>query len=137
MRSNPTEKGQKRQELRVSGLSEPISHYTDAVRFGDLLFVSGVAPLDKDGRLPTENVVGQAELVFENLKKVLDEAGAGFSDVLKVTVFLLDVADRTKINPVRQRYFGSSRPASTLIGVSELAVPGMKIEIEAVVGLST
>src|SRR6476659_7343708 len=112
MRSDQTKK---RQELRVAGLSEPISHYTDAVRFGDLLFVSGVAPLDKDGRLPTENVVGQAELVFENLKKVLDEAGARFSDVLKVTVFLLDVADRTKINPIRQRYFGSSRPASTLI----------------------
>jgi 2-iminobutanoate/2-iminopropanoate deaminase len=125
-----------RQEFRVRGLSEPISHYTDAVRFGDLLFVSGVAPLDANGRVPTpDDVVGQVELVFQNLKKVLDTAGAAFSDVLKVTVYLTDVADRTKINPVRQRYFGDSRPASTLIGVNELAVPEMKVEIEAVVGL--
>src|SRR5262245_31729704 len=125
----------KRQELRVRGLSEPISHYTDAVRFGDLLFISGIAPLDESGRVRAADIVSQTELVFENLKKVLDEAGATFSDVLKVTVFLIDVADRTKINPVRQRYFGAARPASTLIGVSELAVAGMKIEIEAVVGL--
>ena len=125
-----------RQEFRVRGLSEPISHYTDAVRFGDLLFVSGVAPLDANGRVPTpDDVVGQVELVFQNLKKVLDTAGAAFSDVLKVTVYLTDVADRTKLNPVRQRYFGDSRPASTLIGVNELAVPEMKVEIEAVVGL--
>jgi reactive intermediate/imine deaminase len=125
-----------RQEFRVRGLSEPISHYTDAVRFGDLLFVSGVAPLDANGRVPTpDDVVGQVELVFQNLKKVLDTAGAAFSDVLKLTVYLTDVADRTKINPVRQRYFGDSRPASTLIGVNELAVPEMKVEIEAVVGL--
>jgi reactive intermediate/imine deaminase len=124
-----------RQEFRVRGLSEPISHYTDAVRFGDLLFVSGVAPLDSEGRVLSPDVVNQAELVFQNLEKVLHTAGAKFSDVLKVTVYLTDVADRTKINPVRQRYFGDSRPASTLIGVSELAIPEMKVEIEAVVGL--
>jgi 2-iminobutanoate/2-iminopropanoate deaminase len=124
-----------RQEIRVEGLNEPISHYTDAVRFGDFLFISGVAPLDAAGRVPTADVAGQAELVFQNLKKVLDAAGAGFRDVLKVTVYLTDVGDRTKINPVRQRHFGDVRPASTLIGVNELAVPGMKIEIEAVVGL--
>jgi 2-iminobutanoate/2-iminopropanoate deaminase len=127
--------GTERQEFRVRGLCEPISHYTDAVRFGDMLFVSGVAPLDANGSVPTSDIVGQVELVFENLKKVLDAAGATFSDVLKVTVFLTDVADRHKINPVRQRYFGVSRPASTLIGVRELAIPDMKVEIEAVVGL--
>jgi enamine deaminase RidA (YjgF/YER057c/UK114 family) len=67
---------------------------------------------------------------------VLKAAGIGFSDVLKVTVYLTDVADRTVINPVRQEYFGAARPASTLIGVAQLAVPGMKIEIEAVAGIS-
>ena len=127
---------QLRQEIRVNGLSEPISHYTDAVRFGNLLFVSGVAPLDASAILVGEgDVVVQAKQIFENLRQILDAAGANFSDVLKVTVFLTDVNDRTKINPVRQQYFGTARPASTLIGVTELAIPGMKIEIEAVVGL--
>jgi 2-iminobutanoate/2-iminopropanoate deaminase len=124
-----------RQEIRVDGLGEPISHYTDAVRFGDLLFISGVAPVDKAGRVPSDDVVEQAVKVFENMKAILDASNATFGDVLKVTVFLTDVNDRTKVNPVRQRYFGNARPASTLIGVAKLALPEMKIEIEAVVGL--
>jgi 2-iminobutanoate/2-iminopropanoate deaminase len=125
-----------REELRVAGLAEPISHYTDAVRHGDLLFVSGVAPLDENSRLIGEgDVVMQTRQIFLNMKKILDAAGTGFDKVLKVTVYLTDVADRTKINPVRQEFFGPSRPASTLIGVSELAIPGMKVEIEAVVAV--
>lgn len=125
----------KREEYRVDGLSEPISHYTDAVRFGNLLFVSGIAPVDGAGKLVGEDVVTQAKQVFVNFKKVLEAADADFSDVLKVTVYLTDVSDRAKINPVRQQHFGSARPASTLIGINELAIDGMKIEIEAVVGL--
>ena len=124
-----------REELRVQGLNEPISHYTDAVRFGNLLFISGVAPLDESGKLVGSDVVAQARQVFLNLEKVLRTAHADFGDVLKVTVFLTDVADRSRVNPVRQEYFGKAKPASTLIGVNELAVQGMKIEIEAVVGL--
>ncbi len=124
-----------REELRVEGLSEPLSHYTDAVCYGDLLFVSGVAPLDEKGRLVGEDAVAQTRQIFVNMKKVLDAAGTSFSKVLKVTVYLTDVADRTKINPVRQEYFGAAKPASTLIGVKELAIPGMKVEIEAVVAV--
>ena len=126
---------QRRQEFRVPTLHEPVSHYTDAVRWGDLLFVSGVAPLDRDARLVSEDVVVQARKVFENMKEILDAAGATFADVLKVTVFLTDVRDRPLINPVRKEFFGAARPASTLIGIDELVVPGMKIEVEAVVGL--
>jgi reactive intermediate/imine deaminase len=125
-----------RQEYRVEGLNEPISHYTDAVRWKDLLFVSGVAPLDANGRLVGgEDVVAQTRQVFRNLAAILAAADARFEDVLKVTVFLTDIADRARINPVRQEHFGAARPASTLIGVAQLAVPGMKVEIEAVVGL--
>lgn len=124
-----------REEFRVEGLNEPISHYTDAVRFGNLLFVSGVAPLDESGKLVPGDVVAQAKQVFVNLGKVLRVAHADFGDVLKVTVFLTDVADRARVNPVREQFFGAARPASTLIGVNALAVDGMKIEIEAVVGL--
>ena len=124
-----------KQELMVDGLAPPISHYCDAVRFGDLLFISGVPPTDAAGRVVSEDVVAQTRQVFVNMKMVLDAAGASFADVLKVTVYLLDVNDRAKINPVRKEFFGEARPASTLIGVNELAIPGMKVEIEAVVGL--
>lgn len=125
-----------RQEISVPGLNPPISHYCDAVRFGNLLFISGMAPLDADLKvIGGDDVVAQAEAVFAALDKVLKQAGASFADILKVTVLLTDVNDRTKINPVRQRYFGSAKPASTLFEVSRLAIPGMKIEIEAVAGL--
>ena len=127
----------KRQEFMIEGVAPPISHYCDAVRFGDLLFISGVPPTDAKGKVVGgDDVAEQTRQVFRNMKLVLDAAGASFADILKVTVYLLDVDNRTKINPVRKEYFGHARPASTLIGVSELAIPGMKVEIEAVVGLT-
>lgn len=122
-----------REELRVDGLPEPISHYTDAVRANDLLFLSGIVPVDEAGALVGEgDVVGQAEQVFALLGRVLDAAGAGPGDVVKVTIYLLHKDDRERINPVRQRFFGAALPASTLVEVSGLAVPGALLEVEAV-----
>jgi enamine deaminase RidA (YjgF/YER057c/UK114 family) len=66
------------------------------------------------------------------MEAVLAAAGCGFADVVKVTVFLTDVDDRPLVNPVRQEVFGESRPASTLVEVSALVIPGAKIEVEAV-----
>jgi 2-iminobutanoate/2-iminopropanoate deaminase len=121
-----------RREIRVPALAEPISHYTDAVLAGDLLFISGCVPVDGNGRLVAGDVVAQARQVFANIRAVLEAAGAGFADVVKVTVFLVDVDDRRAVNTVRQEVFGSARPASTLVEVSRLAVPGALIEVEAV-----
>lgn len=123
----------KREEIRVRALSEPISHYTDAVRVGRLLFVSGCAPLDGDGRLVGgEDVLAQARQVLANMQQVLAAAGATFSDVAKVTVYLTDVGDRQTVDVARRDFFGPARPASTLVEVARLAVPGMKVEIECV-----
>jgi 2-iminobutanoate/2-iminopropanoate deaminase len=123
-----------RDEIRAPGQPEPLSHYTDAVRAeGPLLFVSGVVPVDESGELVGgDDVVAQAWQVFANMRAVLEAAGASFADVIKVTLFLTDINDRPLINPVRQEVFGSTRPASTLVEVTALAVPGAKIEVEAV-----
>jgi 2-iminobutanoate/2-iminopropanoate deaminase len=123
----------RRQEYRVETLAEPLSHYTDAVRADNLLFVSGLVAVDGEGRLVGgDDVVAQARQVFESMRQVLAAAGCGFQDVVKVTIFLTDVDDRASINPVRQEIFGDARPASTLVEVSRLAVPGARIEVEAV-----
>ncbi|MCY3951351.1 MAG: RidA family protein [bacterium] len=125
-----------RQEIRVEGAAEPISHYTDAVRFGDLLFVSGAAAFDSDG-----NVVGkgdpvtQTRVILQNIRDALQAVGADMGDVLKVTVFLTDINDRAAINPVRKEFFGDAKPASTLFEVSALAIPDMLVEIEAIAGI--
>ncbi len=122
-----------RQEIRVPGQAEPISHYTDAVRAGDLLFVSGCVSVDGEGRLVGgDDVVAQARRVFANVGSILEAGGATFADVVKVTVYVTDMADRVRINSVRQELFGEARPASTLVEVSALAIPGAKLEVEAV-----
>ena len=122
-----------RREIRVATQAEPISHFTDAVQAGNLLFVSGIVPVDRERNLVGgDNVVAQARAVFANLAEVLEAARCTFADVVKVTVFLTDVTDRPLVNPVRQEVFGETRPASTLVEVSALVIPGAKIEVEAI-----
>lgn len=125
-----------RQEIRVEGAAEPISHYTDAVRFGDLLFISGAAAFDSEGNIVGKgDPVTQTRVILQNIRDALQAVGADMGDVLKVTVFLTDIGDRAAINPVRKEFFGDAKPASTLFEVSALAVPDMLVEIEAVAGI--
>jgi enamine deaminase RidA (YjgF/YER057c/UK114 family) len=89
--------------------------------------------VDPEGRLVGgDDVAAQARQALENVRATLAAAGAGPQDVVKVTVYLTDVDDRPLINPVRQEFFGDTRPASTLVEISRLAIPGAKVEIEAV-----
>jgi reactive intermediate/imine deaminase len=126
----------KRREVMVEGLAEPLSHYADAVVAGDTLYVSGIVPVDAQGAVVGgDDVVAQTRQVFAIMERVLAAAGAMPGDVVKVTIYLLDVDDRPLINPVRQEFFGSARPASTLVEVSRLAVPGARVEIEAIAHL--
>jgi 2-iminobutanoate/2-iminopropanoate deaminase len=123
----------RREEIRVPGMSEPISHFTHVVRAGRLAFVSGCVATDAAGRtVGGSDVVAQARQVHENLKRCLAAAGATFADVCKVTVFLKNVADREKVNIARKEYFGPHRPASTLVEISRLAREDLLVEIEAI-----
>ena len=78
------------------------------------------------------DVIRQSEQVLDNVGAVLHSAGASFDDVVRVGVYVRDMADRETINTVRRRYFGDARPASTLVEVSALAHPGALVEIDAV-----
>ena len=114
-------------------IAEPISHYTDAVVAGGFLWISGMLPTDAEGKLVGKgDVVAQTEQVFRNIEAVLSAAGLTFAQVARVTVYLCNVDDRPLINPVRRKYFGDSRPASTLVEISRLALDDALIEIEAV-----
>jgi reactive intermediate/imine deaminase len=123
--------------IRLAGqLPEPISHYTDAVAAGGFLYISGMLPVGANGELVgTGDVIRQSEQVLDNVAAVLKATGAGFNDVVKVGVYLRDMADREAINTVRRRYFGDARPASTLVQVSALAHPDALVEIEAIAQL--
>jgi 2-iminobutanoate/2-iminopropanoate deaminase len=120
--------------IRLPGqLAEPISHYTDAVEASGLVYISGMLPVNAAGELVGgSDVIRQTEQVLENIGAVLHSTGATFDDVVRVGVYVRDMADRERINTVRSRYFGDSRPASTLVEISALAHPGALVEIEAV-----
>lgn len=123
----------KREEVKVSGVPEPISHYTPVVRAGRMVFVSGMEPKDEKGATVGKgDVTAQARQVLENIQKCLTAAGATFADVCKVTVFVRNIADRPKINEVRKQFFGAARPASTLVEISRLANDDYLVEIEAI-----
>jgi reactive intermediate/imine deaminase len=123
------------ERFRLAGeLPEPISHYTDAVRAGDTIWVSGLLAVDATGELQGgADVIAQAEQVFTNLTRVLEHVGAGFADIVKVVVYLIDIENRAPLNDTRRHHFGDARPASTLVEVSRLAHPDALVEIDAVV----
>lgn len=118
------------QRLIMDDHLAPVSHYCHVVRAGNLIWVSGALGVEADGSVP-EDVGRQAELALASIDACLKAVGAGAEHVVKVNVYLTDINDRAKINPARQRYFGEHRPASTLVGVTALVLPGAKVEIEA------
>jgi reactive intermediate/imine deaminase len=122
------------QRLRLpEQLPEPISQYTDGVVADGWIWISGMLALDASGALIGGDDVGaQAERVHENIGAVLKKAGASFEDVVKVTVYLRRIGDRAAVNTVRRKFFGESRPASTLVEVSAFVLPDALVEIDAV-----
>ncbi len=123
----------RREEVPVTGLPTPISHYTPVVRAGRMVFVSGMEPKDEKGATVGKgDVTAQAQQVLENIQRCLAAAGATFADVCKVTVFVRNIQDRPKINEVRKKFFGPHRPASTLVEISRLANDDYLVEIEAI-----
>ena len=118
------------ERFMMDGQLEPVSHYCHAVRAGDRIWISGTVGIDANG-VVFKDSVEQFEVAIRNLDAALQKAGGVVSDVVKVTIFLTNIEDRSRINPIRQRYFGEHRPASTLIEVSQLVLPELKVEIEA------
>jgi enamine deaminase RidA (YjgF/YER057c/UK114 family) len=117
------------ERILVSGIMEPVSHYCHVVRAGPHVWVSGVVGMDGNGHVP-ESVVEQFDLAINVMDQCLKAAGAGAEHVVKVQVFLTDIAERPAINPRRIAYFGDHRPASTLVEVSALVDPRLRVEIE-------
>lgn len=112
-----------------------IGPYSQAVQAGGLIFCSGQIALDPaTGELVQGDVVAQAERVMENIAAVLAEAGAGFADVIKSTIYLVEMGDFAVVNEVYGRYFSSHKPARSTVAVKSLP-RGALLEIEVVAGV--
>ena len=111
-----------------------IGTYSQAVRYGDLVFLSGQIPLDPvTMELVTESVEAQVRQVLDNLKAVCAAAGGDLSDIIKLNVFLTDMADFPTVNEVMGEYFRAPYPARAAVGVAALP-RGAAVEMEAVMG---
>jgi 2-iminobutanoate/2-iminopropanoate deaminase len=109
-----------------------IGPYSQAIRSGPLLFLSGQIPLDPaSGELVGGGIEEQTEQVMQNLAAVLEAAGSGFEQVVKTTIYLADLGDFAAVNGVYGRYFPGVPPARATIGVSALP-RGARVEIDAI-----
>ena len=115
-------------------LSKPTGYtHVVEVKGGRTLYVSGQIALDRAGAVVGKgDLQAQTRQVFENLRSALAASGATFDHVVKITVFMTDVAGLQAFRDVRDRYFTKNPPASTLVQVVRLARPELMIEIEAV-----
>ena len=118
------------ERFMVPGQGTPVSHYCHVTRAGDRIWISGTVGVDSDGNVP-DDTADQFRLAIGNMDACLRHAGGAPEHIVKVTVYLTDVSDRAHINPIREAYFGEHRPASTLVEVSALIGPRLKVEIEA------
>lgn len=112
-----------------------IGPYSQAARTGNLLFCSGQIPIDPaTGKIEATTVEEQAEQVFANIRALLASQGAELSQVVKATVFLKEMSDFPKINPLYEAAFAGHKPARSTVQVAGLPL-GALIEIEVIVEL--
>lgn len=122
--------------IKTEKAPAPIGPYNQAVRAGNMLFVSGqIAINPESGQLETDNIEGETHRVMQNLKAILEAAGAGFENVVKTSIFLSDMNNFTAVNAVYGSYFDDEKaPARETVEVSVLP-KSVNVEISAVVYL--
>ena len=109
-----------------------IGPYSQAIHAGDLVFLSGQVPIDpKTGELVTGDIAAQTERVLDNLAAVLGAAGCTFGDVVKTTIYLMDLGDFQVVNATYAKRFSAAPPARATVQVSALP-KGARVEIDAI-----
>jgi reactive intermediate/imine deaminase len=111
-----------------------IGTYSQAVRAGDTVYLSGQIPLDPKSMQIVEGFDNQVRRVFDNLQAVCKAAGGDFSKVVRVTIYLIDLANFPKVNEIMATYFREPYPARVTVGVASLP-RGSQVEIDAVMHL--
>ncbi|WP_284642804.1 RidA family protein [Paenibacillus silviterrae] len=122
-------------KVATEGAPAAIGPYSQAIRFGDLLFTSGQIPLGLDGQVVEGGIAEQTHQVFRNLKAVLTAGGADFKDVVKATVFIKDMNQFGQVNEIYASYFGDHKPARSTVEVARLP-KDVLVEIELIAAVT-
>jgi 2-iminobutanoate/2-iminopropanoate deaminase len=116
---------------------QAIGPYSQAVRFNDLLFISGQIPIEpKSGAILTGDIKEQTMQILENLNSILTAGESSLNNVLRVTIFLTNLEDYAAVNEVYTQFFEESQPARSTVQVSRLPMDA-QIEIDAIAGIDT
>lgn len=120
------------QVIHTNDAPAAIGLYSQAIKAGNMLFISGQGSLNPNNMEVVEgDVKSQTSQALENISAILKEAGADFSDVVKTTVFIKDMNEFSQINEVYAKYFGENKPARSCVEVARLP-KDIKIEIELI-----
>lgn len=120
--------------IRTNNAPAPIGPYSQAIQFGNMLFISGQIPIDPaSGNLVSGSIKDETHQVMKNLQAILHEAGMGFSDVVKTSIFLMDMGQFADVNEVYAQYMGNEAPARETVQVAGLP-KGVKVEISMIAG---
>jgi 2-iminobutanoate/2-iminopropanoate deaminase len=121
-----------KQVIQTAAAPKAIGPYSQAIKAGNFIFVSGQLPLDaKTGAMAGNDIATQTEKALENLRAILDAEGYGLADVVKTTVYLKDIQGFAAMNEVYARFFTSDCPARAAFEVARLPKDAL-VEIEAV-----
>jgi reactive intermediate/imine deaminase len=127
----------KRQIIHTTDAPAAIGTYSQAVRVGDTVWISGQIPLDPTTReLVSGDIETEIRRVFDNLRAIATAAGGTLDDAVKVTIFLTDLAHFAKVNEVMAQYFAQPYPARAAVGVAALPRDA-RVEIECVLALGS
>jgi reactive intermediate/imine deaminase len=126
----------KRQIIQTADAPKAIGPYSQAVRVGDTVYVSGQIPLDPvSGALVSGDIEAEIRRVFDNLRAIAQAAGGSLANVVKLSVFLTDLSHFAKVNEIMAGYFSEPYPARAAIGVAALP-RGARVEVECVLSLA-
>ena len=126
----------KRQIIQTADAPKAIGPYSQAVRVGDTVYVSGQIPLDPvSGQLLSGEIEIEIRRVFDNLKAIASAAGGSLGSVVKLTIFLTDLSHFAKVNEIMATYFSEPYPARAAVGVASLP-RGARVEMECVLRLA-
>jgi reactive intermediate/imine deaminase len=126
----------KKQIIQTADAPKAIGTYSQAVRVGDTVYVSGQIPLDPtSGQLISGEIEAEIRRVFDNLKGIAQAAGGSLANVVKLNVFLTDLAHFPLVNQIMATYFSEPYPARAVIGVAALP-RGARVEMECVLSLA-
>jgi reactive intermediate/imine deaminase len=124
------------QIIETSRAPQAIGTYSQAIRTGDTVYVSGQLPIDPaTGQLVNGGIDAEIRRVFDNLQAIAKAAGGSLANVAKLGVFLTDVANSGRVNEIMAQYFSKPFPARAAVGVAQLT-RGAQIEVECVLALS-